>query len=85
MIKKKEKKTESIEDFPGGPVVKSLPCNIRHMSSIPGWGTKIPHATGQLNPHSATRDSVRCNRRSHVPQLRPDVAKYVNIKTELKY
>ena len=31
-------------DFPGGPVVKNLNCNSRNSSSIPGWGTKIPHA-----------------------------------------
>ena len=26
-------------DFPGGPVVKNLPCNAEAVSSIPGWGT----------------------------------------------
>ena len=31
-------------DFPGDPVVKNLPCNARDTVSIPGWGTKIPHA-----------------------------------------
>ena len=31
-------------DFPGGPVVKNLPCNTGNMGSIPGQGTKIPHA-----------------------------------------
>ena len=30
-------------DFLGGPVVKNLPCNSGDVSSIPGWGTKIPH------------------------------------------
>ena len=30
-------------DFPCGPGVKNLPCNS---DSIPGWGTKIPHAAG---------------------------------------
>ena len=37
-------------NFPGGPVVKSLPCNAEDMSLIPGWGTKISHAVGQLSP-----------------------------------
>ena len=32
--------------FPGGPVVKNLPCNGGYADSIPGWGTKIPRATG---------------------------------------
>ena len=39
-------------DFPVGPVVKNLPSNAGDAGSIPGWGTKIPHATGQLSPHS---------------------------------
>ena len=38
------------QDFPGGPVVKNPPCNGGDMGSIPGQGTKIPYATGQLRP-----------------------------------
>ena len=34
-------------DFPGGPVVKNSPSNARAADLIPGWRTKIPHATGQ--------------------------------------
>ena len=30
------------QDFPGGPVVKNLPCNAGDMGSILGQGTKIP-------------------------------------------
>ena len=37
-------------DFPGGPVVKNLPCNAGDMVSITGWETRIPHAMEQLNP-----------------------------------
>ena len=37
-------------DFPGGPVVKNPPANARDAGSIPGRGTKIPHAVGQLSP-----------------------------------
>jgi len=44
-------------DFPGGPVVKSPPCNAGDMSLIPGQGTKIPHAAGQLSPGAATTES----------------------------
>ena len=29
------------------PVVKTLPSDAGGMDSIPGWGTKIPHATMQ--------------------------------------
>ena len=28
----------------GGPVIKNLPCNAGDVGSIPGRGTKIPHA-----------------------------------------
>ena len=38
--------------FPGGPVVKSPPCNAGNTDSSPGWGTMIPHATEQLSPHA---------------------------------
>ena len=36
-------------DFPSGPVVKNPPYNARDAGSIPGWGTKILHATKQLS------------------------------------
>ena len=39
-----------LEDFPGGPVVKNLPHNAGDAGSIPDWGTKIPHASEQLQP-----------------------------------
>ena len=43
-------------DFPGGPVVKNPPSNAGDTSLIPGRGTRIPHATGQLSPHATTRE-----------------------------
>ena len=46
------------EDFPDDPVVKNLPSNAGDTSSVPGWGTEIPHYTGQLSPHTATRKKV---------------------------
>ena len=33
----------SYRDFPGGPVVKTLPSNAGGAGSIPSWGAKIPH------------------------------------------
>ena len=39
-------------DFPGGPVVKSLPCNAGNMGLIADQGTKIPHAARELNETS---------------------------------
>ena len=54
---RKQKPSENQSgDFPGGLVVNNLPCNTGDVGSIPGWGTKIPHASGQPGPHAmATR------------------------------
>ena len=41
--------------FPGGSVVKNLPCNAGDAGSIPGQGTKIPHAMEQLTICAAIR------------------------------
>ena len=49
-------------DFPGGPVVKNLPSNTGDVGSIPGWGTKIPHATGQPSLHATTK--TQCNQKA---------------------
>ena len=43
-------------DFLGGPMVKNLPCNAGDESSIPGQGTKIPHAMKQASLHAATTE-----------------------------
>ena len=51
--------TGKLGDFPSGPVVKSPPPSAGDSGLIPGQGTKIPHATGQLS-----------NERSHLLQLR---------------
>ena len=39
-------------------MVKNPPSNAGDMDSIPGWGTKIPHAAGQLSPRAATTEPV---------------------------
>ena len=36
-------------DFPGGPAVKSPPSSAEDAGLIPGQGTKIPRAAGQLS------------------------------------
>ena len=54
--------------FPGSPVVKNLPSNAGDMGSIPGQGTKIPHAAGQLSPRATTTALMRLNKRACVPQ-----------------
>ena len=42
------------------PEVKNLSFNAGDMGLMPGWGTKIPHALGQLSLHAAT---------TYLPQL----------------
>ena len=37
-------KNISLRDLPGGPVVEKLPSNAGDTGSIPGQGTKFPHA-----------------------------------------
>ena len=56
-------------DFPGGSVVKNLPCNAGDTGLIPGWGTKIPHATEQLSLCATNQCSIE---RSCMMQLRPE-------------
>ena len=48
-------------DFPGGPVVKSPSCNAGDVGLIPGQGTKISHAMGQLSPGATTTEPTRLN------------------------
>ena len=43
-------KSIPLGDFPGGPVVKNLPCNAGNVGSIPGRGTKTSQAAEQLSP-----------------------------------
>jgi len=39
----------AIRDFPGNPVVKTLPSNAGGVGLIPGWGATIPHASKPPN------------------------------------
>ena len=67
--------------FPGGPVVKNLPSNTGDMGSIPGQGTKIPHAVGQGSPRAAATEAhalkpMLCNKKSlHALRPRANTAK----------
>ena len=54
-------KNHLARDFPGGPVVKNPPSNAGDAGSIPGKGTRIPHATGQLGPHTTATELARLN------------------------
>ena len=47
--------------FPGGPVVVNPASNAGIMGSVPGWRTKSPHATGQLNTPPAITEHMSLN------------------------
>ena len=49
------------KDSPGGPVVRSPPSSAGDLALIPGRGTKVPHAVGQLRPHVTTAGLKRHN------------------------
>ena len=63
-------------------MVKNLPCNAGDSGLIPGWGTKIPHAAGQLSLSTTNMEPLhsgvymlQLEREAHVSQLRHDAAK----------
>ena len=51
-------------DFPNGPVVKNLPCNVRDTGWTPGQVTKLSQAAENVNRCAATKESVCLNKRS---------------------
>ena len=46
-------------DFPGGPVVKTLPSNEGGMGSNPSWGVKIPYACHQKIRSNIVINSIK--------------------------
>ena len=50
-----------VRDFSGGPVIKNPPYNAGEAGSIPGRGTKIPHAAGQLSLRATTTEHTCLN------------------------
>ena len=55
LTKTKQKKNNNRNFFPGGPVVKNPPSNAGDVGSMPGPGSKIPHATEQPSPYTTTK------------------------------
>ena len=41
-----------------GQVISNLLSSLGDVDSSPGWGTKIPLATGQLSPRATTREAL---------------------------
>ena len=61
-----------MRDFPGGPVVKTLPSNAGGVGSIPVRGAKIPQASGPKNQNM--KQKQYCNK------FNKDFKKMVHIK-----
>ena len=55
---------------PGGPLVKNPPSNQWDKASIPGCGTKIPHAAEPLSPHTTIK-KPECSRAHALQQAKP--------------
>ena len=47
-----KKKSKKLRNFPGCPVVKTLPSNAGHVGSIPGWRAKIPQTSQPENQNT---------------------------------
>ena len=58
---------DSAPGLPCGSVVRNTPSNAGDMGLIPGQGTKIPHASGQLSLCAATR-ACALQQKSHMLQ-----------------
>ena len=52
--------SKAVGDFPGGPVVKTLPSNAGDVGWIPGPGGKIPHGSGPKNQN--IKQKQYCNK-----------------------
>ena len=42
-------------------MVKTVPSNAGDVGLIPGWGTKIPRASGLQSPRASTREKPTCH------------------------
>ena len=56
-------------------MVTNLLYNAEDTGSILGQGMKIPLAVEQLSLHVTTRESMCCDKRSSMLQIRPNAAK----------
>ena len=66
--KNKGREVKCSRDLSGGPVVNNPSSNAGDAGSIPGWGTKIPHAMGQLSLCATTVEFACLSETAHVPQ-----------------
>ena len=72
-------------DFQRTSLVKNPLCKAGDVGSIPGPGTKILHAAEQPSSCPTREKPVLRNERSHVLQLRPNIAKLINLKNKKNF
>ena len=61
-------------ELPGGPAVKIPPPTAGSPGLIPGRGTRILHATGQLSLQGTNREEYTSHGKIPQIQLRPNAA-----------
>ena len=70
---------ENSRDFPGSPVVKTLPSNVGAVGPISGQGAKIPQSCGQKSKTQHRNDivtnSVKTLKMVHIKKKKKEVLK----------
>ena len=56
-------------DLPGSPVVKTPSFQCKGAGSIPGWGTKIPHATQHGQKKKKKKKKIKNKRNTQYPLI----------------
>ena len=64
-------KNNYFRNFPGGPGMKNLPSTVGDAALIPGQGTKIPRATGQLSRCAVTQSPPALEPACHDQREKP--------------
>ena len=65
-------------------MVKNPPSNAEDAGAIPGQGSKIPHAAGQLSPRAATTEPTRHSyRATHSGGRAPQLERSLRIATKI--
>ena len=76
-----EDELNNFQGLPGGPDFENLPCNVGGVGWIPSQGSKSQQAALCCNYWAlcfethTTRESVHCNKRTHLLQIRTNAAK----------
>ena len=70
--------------FPGGPVVGGSPSTAGDASSIPGLGTKVPLAMGQVSLCTTMKVSVCLNKTQYSQKSKKYLSAHINGRGLLK-